>query len=125
MVGSLTDRPANPRATAPGAEAVATRVLPGRLTINEAAGLRDELAGWLAGCSRLVLETGEIEAMDLAGLQLLIAFRRGARQAGGTVRLAGPPAGVLLEVLVRAGFRSASDGPTPALGQDPFWWGGD
>lgn len=98
-------------------------VLAGRLTINEADARRDELAGCLAECDRLTVDTGGVEAVDVTGLQLLIALRRSAAQGGKTVILAPPPGGALLEALVSAGFRRPDDGAAPGAEQDGFWWG--
>ncbi len=123
MTKARADRPGPaPDGAVDGGDGARGR-LPGRLTINEAGALRDILAGWLAEGPDLALDPRGVEAADTAGLQLLIALRRSAGQAGKTVRLAGPPQGALLTALVAAGFRTAADGPEPSAGQDGFWWG--
>jgi len=106
-----------------GAGTAGRLALAGRLTINEAEAVRDAWVGALAGCRELVIDAGDLEAVDVAGLQLLIALRRSAGRAGKTVRLAGPPAGALLAALVAAGLRSESENGAPAPGRDGFWWG--
>ncbi|MBF0563088.1 MAG: STAS domain-containing protein [Alphaproteobacteria bacterium] len=99
--------------------------LSGRLTINEAETVRDDLLRGLAGCRRLTLDTAELDAVDVAGLQLLIAARRSAAQTGKSLRLAAEPEGALLAALIAAGFRVAGDTGQPDAGQDAFWWGRD
>ena len=99
-------------------------LLSGRLTINEAKAWREEWINRLAECEQLVVDARELAAVDTAGLQLLIALRRSAEQAGKQVRLAAPPAGALLTALAKAGFRGV-DEAEPAKNRDPFWWGKD
>ena len=123
MAKPPVDRPGPETGGAAGVEPGKRVRLPARLTINEAGALRDVLAGWLAESPELALETRAIEAVDVAGMQLLIGLRRSAERAGKRVRLAEPPEGALLGALVGAGFRAAGDGPEPAAGQDGFWWG--
>ncbi len=110
-----------------GADQNGALALSGRLTINEAERVRDELLRALAGCGRLSLNTADLETVDAAGLQLLIAARRSAGLAGKSLRLVPAPAGALLAALVAAGFRPAGgegrpDGQ-PDVNQDGFWWG--
>ena len=97
--------------------------LSGRLTINEAETVRDELLRHIAGCDKLTIDDGGLEAVDVAGLQLLISARRSAERAGKAVGLATAPDGALLAALTAAGFRSAEDGGQPGAAQDGFWWG--
>ncbi len=97
--------------------------LTGRLTINEAETVRDALLNHMARCDTLTLDLGALEAVDVAGLQLLISARRSAERAGKTLRLAAAPGAALLEALTAAGFCSVEDGGQPQAGQDGFWWG--
>ncbi len=97
--------------------------LAGRLSINEAEAIRDDLRRALAACRRLTVDTSGLETVDSAGLQLLISARRSAERAGKTFRLAGPPQGAFRAALMAAGFCSAEDNGQPDLGQDVFWWG--
>ncbi len=98
-------------------------VLSGGLTINCAEAVRDQLARDLAACERLTLDTLALDAVDAAGIQLIIAARRSAERVGKRITLAPAPAGVLLAALVVAGFRPGVDGGGPDAGQDGFWWG--
>lgn len=79
--------------------------LTGRWTINEAEERRIELLAELLRSGRLVLDTGGIEAIDVVGLQLLVALRTSTDRAGGSLCFATPPEGVLLAALRTAGFR--------------------
>ncbi|MCP5195879.1 MAG: STAS domain-containing protein [Gammaproteobacteria bacterium] len=97
--------------------------LSGRLTINEAEEQQQEWVRQLAECEQLIINICELTVVDVTGLQLLIALRRSAKQAGKTVRLAQPPEGALLAALVKAGFRQADDQES-AGNRDRFWWGG-
>ena len=97
--------------------------LNGRLTINEAETVRDQLLRGLAGCRRLTLDAHDLEAVDVSGLQLLLSARRSAGLAGKGLRLAAAPEGALLGALVAGGFRSPGDAGGPEAGQDGFWWG--
>ena len=97
--------------------------LSGRLTINEAETVREELLRQLAGCNRLTLDTAGLDAVDVAGIQLLISLRRSAGRGGKSVRLADAPGDALLAALVSAGFRSPGDADRPDASQDGFWWG--
>ena len=71
----------------------------------------------------MTLDLAGLEAVDVAGLQLVLAARRSAGQSGKTLRLAAAPAGALLAALVSAGFRSAGDEGAATAGRDGFWWG--
>ncbi|MDQ5908207.1 MAG: hypothetical protein QG599_298 [Pseudomonadota bacterium] len=97
-------------------------LLSGRLIINEAGEWREEWVNRLAECEQLIVDTRELTAVDVAGLQLLIALRRSARQAGKSIRFARPPEGALLAALIRAGFREPDD-QEPTGNRDRFWWG--
>jgi len=123
MMEPPVDRPVPEPDRIVEAESARRGRLSGRLTINEAEALRDVLVGWLAEGRDLRLETRDLEAVDVAGLQLLIAVRRSAERAGKAVRLASAPEGALLAALVAAGFRPADDGGQPDANQDGFWWG--
>lgn len=56
------------------------------------------------------------EAVDLSLIQLLLAARTSARQAGRKFALAAPASGPLLTALQQGGF-------LPPSGTDPFWSG--
>lgn len=96
--------------------------LSGRLTINEAEAWREKWINRLAEYEQILVDTRELTAVDAAGLQLLIALRRSARQAGKSIRFARPPEGALLAALIRAGFRGPDDQESTG-NRDRFWWG--
>lgn len=99
-------------------------VVPDRVTINEAEAWQGALVAHLAESDALVLDCANVEAVDLAGLQLMVSLRRSARKLGKSVRLAAPPEGALLAAVIAAGFRKAEDEETPpANGWDVFWRG--
>ena len=78
----------------------------------------------LADAGRIELETRGLDAVDVAGLQLLIALRHSAREAGRAVRLAAPPDGALLRALIGAGFWVGGGvGGEPVVARDRFWLG--
>ena len=117
-------RSVEPALASKAAEAPSGRLaLSGRLTIVEAETVREGLVQALAGCQSLSLETAGLEAVDVAGLQLLIAARRSAERAGKSVRLAAAAEGALLTALIGAGFRAEGDSGRPDAGRDDFWWG--
>ena len=96
-----------------------TARLTGRLTIAEAEDRRADFVTLLSRTASLELDTGGLEAVDAAGLQLLIALRRSAVAKGKAVRLAAPPDGAALVALVAAGL-CESGGIAAA---DEFWLG--
>ncbi|CAK0779283.1 hypothetical protein WCLP8_980002 [uncultured Gammaproteobacteria bacterium] len=105
-------------------EGWAVTALSGRLTVNEAESRRAELADLLlAQGQKLALETAEVEAVDGAGLQLLIALRLSAERRGVALRLAAAPEGALLAALVAAGFGQVDRDTDEVLFRDRFWSG--
>lgn len=101
---------------------VATLPLRGRLTINEAEQRRSDWLQILSQTEALVLDTGALEEIDAAGLQLLLGLRASGARAGKPVRLAAPATGPLLATLARAGFcdeNAAGDW----IARDRFWRG--
>lgn len=97
--------------------------LSGRLTINEVDEIKKVLIDAFGGAGGLCLDASGLESVDAAGVQLLVALRHSAHQAGKSIRFGAPPAGALLEALVRVGFRSDGDDTGPRAGQDSLWWG--
>ena len=66
----------------------------------------DELSAFIAQHSdskQLVLDLGQVNFMSSAGLRVILATTKNARQHGGDLRLARPQAGVL-RTLQMAGF---------------------
>lgn len=77
-------------------------VLEGELTIHHAALLKDRLAAALAEGARL-LDLGQVNECDSAGVQLLLAARASARRDGHPLDLA-PVSEPVREVLQRYGL---------------------
>jgi ABC-type transporter Mla MlaB component len=98
-------------------------VLTGRLTVQEAGERRAEFLAMLGRAGRIELETGGLDAVDVAGIQALIAFRQSAERAGKAVRLARAPEGALRQALVAAGFSAAGPGGDAETAGDRFWLG--
>ena len=97
-------------------------VLTGRLTVREVEDRRVEFLAALVCASRIEIDCSDLEAVDVAGLQALIALRLSAERANKAIRLAKPPEGALRLALVTAGFIDAAGGEA-AVAQDRFWRG--
>jgi anti-sigma B factor antagonist len=80
-------------ADTPNAEAAPLRALDGELTIRQAAELQVVIAQWLA-TGMTELDLSGVHECDSAGLQLLIAAGRSARQQGRALALVEPSAAV-------------------------------
>ncbi len=76
----------------------------GAMTIRNAATTLKALGAALTGSDRVTVDCSAVEEVDLTFIQILLASCRGAALAGKTLRLASPPAGALLDILVRGGF---------------------
>ncbi len=123
---TIPEEGARPAAPVGGAAGTGWRrvVLSGGLTVREAEARRTEFLAVLADAGRIELETRGLDAVDVAGLQLLIALRHSAREAGRAVRLAAPPDGALLRALIGAGFWVGGGvGGEPVVARDRFWLG--
>ena len=70
------------------AKAPARTVLGSDCTIEHAPGLQQQLAKVLADRACVTLDFGAVKRCDTAGLQLLAAFIRERREAGGEIELA-------------------------------------
>ncbi|MEJ0017452.1 MAG: STAS domain-containing protein [Acetobacteraceae bacterium] len=81
-------------------------IVPARATLLEA----------LAGAAPVLVDCSAAESVDLSFIQLLLAARLSARQAGKSLRLTGPACGALAAALAQGGF-------LPPSGADPFWSG--
>jgi anti-sigma B factor antagonist len=65
--------------------------LSGKLNMVSAPAVRERIAGLVGdGSSRLVVDLGGVPFLDSSGLGALIAGLKGARQAGGDLRIATP-----------------------------------
>ena len=96
--------------------------LVGRLTLREAEERRAEFLSVLAESDPIELDCSNLDVVDVAGLQLLIALRHSAERAGTAVRLARPPEGALRSALVAAGFVEEGNGKA-IVSHDRFWRG--
>jgi anti-sigma B factor antagonist len=67
----------------------------GSLVLQAAESQRDQMMRQLAGNPHLTLDLGAVEAFDTTGLQLLLAARKTALAAGGSLRLRRASAEVL------------------------------
>lgn len=71
--------------------AIETIELTGRLDALEATGLRDLLAKRIdSGANNLALDLSEVSFVDSAGLAALVKGMKGARSAGGDLRIVAP-----------------------------------
>ncbi len=87
----------------PSANNSRSLTLAGAATVAQAALLRDELAAATQNALDLVVEF-ETTEVDVTAIQLLIAASRSIQARGGSLRLADPPSGALLETLTQGGF---------------------
>ncbi|CAK0754001.1 hypothetical protein CCP3SC1_220020 [Gammaproteobacteria bacterium] len=129
MTNTLAEQSVNQSSPSTGAllgsisaEGWLTISLDGRLTINEVESWQPELINALAQSDHLVLDPSNLDAVDMAGVQLLVALRASAAQAGKTLRWGTAPRGTLRTVLVSSALTTTHEGP-PNLGDDPFWCG--
>lgn len=83
--------------------------LSGAQTIREAEGTLLALRDALAAEQSVTLDCEAVEEADLAFLQLILAARKSARQAGKSLALTAPAAGALLAALDSAGIRPEGD----------------
>lgn len=86
--------------------------LDGARTIAVAADTHAALSAALAGADAVVVDCRGTSEADLSLVQLLIAARHSADDAGKTLSLAAPADGPLAQILIDAG-----------IGRDPFWAG--
>ncbi|MEI8396772.1 MAG: STAS domain-containing protein [Rhodospirillaceae bacterium] len=93
-----------------------------RLTINDVEQRRNEWLSALPTAKTVTIDAAGTEAVDVAGLQLLIALRYSSERAGKAVRLAEPAEGALLQALTQAGFCETQNGALP-VARDGFWRG--
>ena len=83
--------------------------LSGTQTIREAEDTLQVLRDALAADSSVTLDCEAVEEADLSFLQLVIAARKSARNAGKTLGMAAPATGPLLAALDSAGIRPEGD----------------
>jgi anti-anti-sigma regulatory factor len=90
--------------------------LDGALTVRTIANARASLLAALADHPGVLVDCGAVESVDLTFIQLLLATRLSAHQAGKPFSLAAPATGALRAALEQGGF-------LPSSGADPFWAG--
>jgi anti-anti-sigma regulatory factor len=93
----------------------------GVLGIRTIEAVRATLLAALAQSPLPRIDCTAADTVDLSFLQLLLAARRSARQAGLPLRLAAPADGALKHALLQAGLLPAEDDASPVA--DRFWLG--
>ena len=78
--------------------------LAGNLTVNVIETVHDALPAVLARAESVAIDADRLQAVDLAGIQLLIAGRRYAERVGKLFHLTAPADGALREALIAAGL---------------------
>jgi ABC-type transporter Mla MlaB component len=91
-------------------------VLDGSLTVRNIVAVRDILLAALTGSQVVQVDCRAADAIDLSFIQLVLAARLSASQAGKQLTLAVPADGVLHAALEQGGLLGATGG-------DPFWSG--
>ncbi len=95
--------------------------LEGNLTINEAEERRRELLEALHQQDRLTLDCRDLDRVDVAGIQLLLALRASAIQAGKSLRLIAASTSLLRLTLASAGLcKKGPDDPVTGVADDLF-----
>lgn len=98
----------------PNAERV---FLDGALTIREIDAVRGRLAAALSASASVEVDCSAAVEVDLSLIQLLIAARRSAAEAGKHMTMAQPADGALRAALIQGGF-------LPAEGPEAGFWVG-
>ncbi len=96
-------------------------VLDGALTIRDATSILERLREMIDRHQTVSIECSSSPEIDLSFIQLLVAARASASNAGRTVALATKPAGALLNTLTRGGFRVIEEN---SAGAPAFWFAG-
>lgn len=84
--------------------------LSGDLTIRGIGDAHQRLSSALKNNSKISLSITDEASVDLTLVQLIVAARRQAQEAGGDLTFATPAPQPLVEVLTRGGFLEAADG---------------
>jgi len=95
---------------------MASLPLDGPLTVRTIKTVHDTLLKALAGNHAVQVDCTAADSVDLSFIQLLLAARRSAHEAGKQLTLAAPASGALLAALEQGGF-------LPHARPDPFWSG--
>ena len=88
-------------------DGLATIEFVGELNIRGVVEAHARLTEVLAASNAVVVDVEANASVDLTFVQLLESARRTAREGGGSIRLARPAEGSLLETLERGGFLAA------------------
>ncbi|MEI6413386.1 MAG: STAS domain-containing protein [Pseudomonadota bacterium] len=116
----------NPSSQAPPETADSTAEWPvlrlvGNLTINEAEERQLEWLEALHQQDRLTLDCRDLDRVDVAGIQLLLALRVSAIQAGKPLRLIAASTSLLRLALASAGLcKKSPDDPGTGMADDLF-----
>ncbi len=94
----------------------ASVLLDGALTVRTIANVRDVLLAALTDHQVVRVDCRAADAVDLSGIQILLAAHRSASEAGKQLVLAAPADGTLRSALEQGGFLDAAGG-------NPFWSG--
>ena len=94
----------------------ASVLLDGALTVRTIANVRDVLLAALTDHQVVRVDCRAADAVDLSGIQILLAAHRSASAAGKQLVLAAPADGTLRSALEQGGFLDAAGG-------NPFWSG--
>lgn len=94
----------------------ASVLLNGALTVRNIVNIRDILLAALTDHQVVRVDCRAADAVDLSCVQLLLAARRSASQAGKQLVLAAQADGLLRAALEQGGFLGTAGG-------DPFWAG--
>ncbi|SKA07438.1 STAS domain-containing protein [Consotaella salsifontis] len=95
--------------------------LAGQLSLRDAPRVAEELKQALVAGRNIRVRTGDVEAMDLSIVQLLVASIKTAEASGCAIAIEAPEGGVLDQVLKRAGLDQPLDGCLQR--RDGFWIG--
>jgi anti-anti-sigma regulatory factor len=82
-----------------------TLKISGRLTVEEASAVREQLLAALEGSQELQVDLSEVTAVDLAGLQILCSSHQGAELAGKRFQLADGGNPIFRKAMAEAGFQ--------------------
>lgn len=90
------------------------------VTLSGAMGIRDKCVTALEAEGSIVVDVGDIVDADLSFIQLVLALRAAAAEAGREVRLRSPAPAPVAALLERAGFLAA-----PSAQDLDFWFHGE
>jgi anti-anti-sigma regulatory factor len=89
------------------------------VTIRNIEAVREELLAMMQRQPAVEVDCAALAQGDLSLIQLLLSARKSAGNSGGAIVLAQPAAGILRDLLTRAGLLAAAGGPPRE--EDAFW----